>query len=110
MGEVLINGVPVNVATPRAAVDAGIGYLSEDRSSLACAWAGFVSNNVALPALDLFSRGLVVDDRKVRKIAGEYKERIDIRTPTVETPAISLSGGNQQKVVIAKWLVRIATS
>ncbi len=105
-GEVLINGVPVNVATPRAAVDAGIGYLSEDRKQFGLCLELSVSNNVALPALDLFSRGLVVDDRKVRKIAGEYKERIDIRTPTVETPAISLSGGNQQKVVIAKWLVR----
>lgn len=105
-GEVLINGVPVNVATPRAAVDAGIGYLSEDRKQFGLCLGLSVSNNVALPALDLFSRGLVVDDRKVRKIAGEYKERIDIRTPTVETPAISLSGGNQQKVVIAKWLVR----
>ena len=105
-GEVLINGVPVNVATPRAAVDAGIGYLSEDRKQFGLCLGLSVSNNVALPALDLFSRGLVVDDRKVRKTAGEYKERIDIRTPTVETPAISLSGGNQQKVVIAKWLVR----
>ncbi|MDD3572647.1 MAG: sugar ABC transporter ATP-binding protein [Eubacteriales bacterium] len=105
-GEVLINGVPVNVSTPRAAVDAGIGYLSEDRKQFGLCLGLSVANNVALPALERFSRGLVVDDRKVRKTAVEYKERIDIRTPTVDTLAISLSGGNQQKLVIAKWLVR----
>ncbi len=105
-GEILIDGVPVDVSSPRAAVDAGIGYLSEDRKQFGLCLGLSVSNNVALPALDLFCKRFVVDDRKVSKTVTEYKERIDIKTPTVDTPTISLSGGNQQKVVIAKWLVR----
>ncbi len=105
-GEILVNGQPVPIQTPRDAVESGIGYLSEDRKQYGLCLGLSVANNVSLPSLDLFCRGPVVDDRKIRQTSNEYKERIDIRTPTVETSAISLSGGNQQKVVISKWLVR----
>ena len=105
-GEILINGLPVSISTPRDSVSTGIGYLSEDRKQFGLCLGLSVANNVALPTLDLFSRGLVVDDRRIRSTSNEYKGRIDIKTPTVDTPAISLSGGNQQKVVISKWLVR----
>jgi len=105
-GEILVNGQPVPIQTPRDAVESGIGYLSEDRKQYGLCLGLSVANNVSLPSLDLFCRGPVVDDRKIRQTSNEYKERIDIRTPTVETSVISLSGGNQQKVVISKWLVR----
>jgi len=105
-GQIMINGMPVNINSPRDSVNTGIGYLSEDRKQYGLCLGLSVANNVALPTLDLFSKGLVVDDRRIRNTSNEYKERIDIKTPTVDTPAISLSGGNQQKVVISKWLVR----
>lgn len=105
-GEVLVHGRPVSILTPRDSVEAGIGYLSEDRKQFGLCLGLSVSNNVALPTLDRLTRGLLVDDRKIKEITNEYKSRIDIRTPSTDTSAISLSGGNQQKVVIAKWLVR----
>ncbi len=105
-GDILVNGQSIPINTPRHSVEAGIGYLSEDRKQYGLCLGLSVANNVALPTLDLFCSGLVVDDQKIRSTTNEYKQRIDIRTPTVETPAVSLSGGNQQKVVISKWLVR----
>ncbi|HSK69159.1 MAG TPA: sugar ABC transporter ATP-binding protein [Candidatus Limnocylindria bacterium] len=105
-GDILIHGRPADVSSPRAAVRSGIGYLSEDRKQFGLCLGMSVANNVALSSLDSFCNGPVVDDRAIRKVAGEYRERMDIRTPSVDTQAISLSGGNQQKVVISKWLVR----
>jgi ribose transport system ATP-binding protein len=105
-GEILINGMPAQVSTPRDSVQCGIGYLSEDRKQFGLCLGLSVANNVALPTLEDFSNGLVVNDKKIHQVSREYKERIDIRTPTVDTPVISLSGGNQQKVVISKWLVK----
>ena len=105
-GDILVNGRPVPIATPRDSVQSGIGYLSEDRKQYGLCLGLSVANNVALPTLDQFCQGLMVNDREIRRTTLEYRERIDIKTPTVDTPAISLSGGNQQKVVISKWLVR----
>lgn len=105
-GEIRVNGQPVSINTPRDSVEAGIGYLSEDRKQYGLCLGLSVANNVALPALELFCSGLIVDDKRIRETTNEYKNRIDIKTPTVDTPTISLSGGNQQKVVISKWLVR----
>jgi len=65
-----------------------------------------VANNIALTRLDYFCRGLAVDDIKIKETAQEYKDKINIKTPTVETQVRTLSGGNQQKVVLSKWLVR----
>lgn len=105
-GQILVNGLPVTINSPRDSVNTGIGYLSEDRKQFGLCLGLSVANNVALPTLEQFSRGLVVDDKRIRSTSNDYKSRIDIRTPHVDTPAISLSGGNQQKVVISKWLVR----
>ncbi len=105
-GDIFMHGKPVTINTPRDSVEAGIGYLSEDRKQYGLCLGLSVANNVALPTLERFCKGLIVDDEKIKQTSNEYKGRIDIRTPTVDTLAISLSGGNQQKVVISKWLVR----
>ncbi len=105
-GEILIGGKPVNIRTPSDAVRVGIGYLSEDRKQFGLCLHLSVANNVALATLDEFAGSFVVNEQRIRQTAHEYRERINIKTPTVDTLVRSLSGGNQQKVVVAKWLVR----
>lgn len=105
-GVIRLHGKELHVKTPSDAVDAGIGYLSEDRKRYGLCLGLSCADNIILPSLEQFSKGMLVDDKNKTKVSEEYKDKIKIKTPTVETPAISLSGGNQQKVVIAKWLVR----
>jgi len=105
-GEIIKNGKPIRIATPADAVKNGIGYLSEDRKRYGLCLQLSVANNTALPSLDELSGALTVDDKKIRSFTGIYKERIKIKTPTVDTQVRTLSGGNMQKVVVAKWLLR----
>ncbi len=105
-GEIIVSGKRVNIKTPSDAVAAGIGYLSEDRKQFGLCLQLSVANNVALATLNEFSGKLVVKEQKIRQTAHEYQGRINIKTPTVDSLVRSLSGGNQQKVVVAKWLVR----
>ncbi len=105
-GEIFVNGKLVDIQSPADAVDVGIGYLSEDRKRFGLCLVLSVADNIALTKLGQFCRGLAVDDVKIKETAREYKEKINIKTPTVETQVRTLSGGNQQKVVLSKWLVR----
>ena len=105
-GEIWVGGQKVDIKSPSDAVKAGIGYLSEDRKQFGLCLVRSVAENVALASLDRFAAGLMVDDRGIRQTVHEYRHRIQIKTPTVDSLAMGLSGGNQQKVVLAKWLVR----
>lgn len=105
-GEIFINGKKVNIHSPSDAVRAGIGYLSEDRKRFGLCLGLAVSDNVALPNLDTHLVGPLIDDGKILRTTEKYVEQINIKTPQAKTPARSLSGGNQQKVVLAKWLER----
>ncbi len=105
-GTILVNGKEVNIKTPKDAVAAGIGYLSEDRKRYGLCLGLSVADNTVLASLDSVTSGLLMNDAKVQKEAEKYKEQLATKTPTVKTLVRSLSGGNQQKVVIAKWLMR----
>ena len=105
-GEILVNGKQVDIRTPMDAVRAGIGYLSEDRKQFGLCLGLSVADNTAIPSLDALSGKLIVNDDVIRQTAHEYVNMIDIKTPSVDALVRSLSGGNQQKVVVAKWLLR----
>ena len=106
-GEILVHGKPVRIRTPRDAVRQGIGYLSEDRKQFGLATAMDVQANIAMTSLPRLLRlGMFVDAQAVADTAGAYVRQLGIRTPSVAQPVKLLSGGNQQKVVIAKWLLR----
>jgi ribose transport system ATP-binding protein len=106
-GEIRVHGRPVRIRTPRQAVAHGIGYLSEDRKRYGLATAMDVQSNLTMTALRRFLRwGVFLDRRAIAAAAGEQVRRLGIRTPSLEQPVRLLSGGNQQKVVIAKWLLR----
>jgi len=105
-GDIYVNGEQVDIKSPQDAVKHGIGYLSEDRKRFGLATGMSVSNNAVMASLDQHVKGLFIDAKKVRAATQEHVEKIDIRTPSIDQLVKHLSGGNQQKVVISKWLIR----
>ena len=105
-GVVRVNGKEVAIHSPADAVKQGIGYLSEDRKRFGLCLGRSVTENTVLPALDQVSAGFFVDDTKADRISNEYIDKIKTKTPSTRALVRSLSGGNQQKVVISKWLFK----
>jgi ribose transport system ATP-binding protein len=106
-GTILLRGKVIRVGHPADAVRHGIGYLSEDRKRYGLLLDADVKSNITLSALRaMFTTAGFVNDRAARTRAGEVVGALKIKTPSVEQTTKFLSGGNQQKVVIAKWLLR----
>ena len=104
-GEIRVHGKPVTIRTPADAVKHGIGYLSEDRKHFRrSGWTCRTTSRCR--ACRFVRRGVFLDARALRDTAQSYVRQLAIRTPSVAQPARLLSGGNQQKIVIAKWLLR----
>jgi ribose transport system ATP-binding protein len=106
-GEIRVHGKACSISKPADAVKAGIGYLSEDRKHFGLATGMDVRSNIALASLDRFSSRVgVLRESEMRSTAQDYIGKLEIRTPSDRQEVRLLSGGNQQKVVIAKWLYR----
>lgn len=105
-GEVFVNGSRAVIRSPQDAVRYGIGYLSEDRKRYGIIVEKTVADNSVMASYETFSKGLFVNDAKVKREAEKYVELLKTKTPSVDQYVMNLSGGNQQKVVIAKWLIR----
>jgi ribose transport system ATP-binding protein len=106
-GVVKIDGQAVTITSPADAVAAGIGYLSEDRKHFGLATGMTVRENIVMTNLDAFCSTLgVLNEPAMRTTAQDYIGQLDIRTPSDTQEVRLLSGGNQQKIVIAKWLLR----
>lgn len=103
-GEVLLRGKPLRVKGPRDAVNAGIGFLTEDRKSEGLVMGLSVRENVALPSLDAWNAWGLVDRAREQKVVGSLISELQVRPPSLQQQVRYLSGGNQQKVVLAKWL------
>lgn len=104
-GRIEVNGRPVHIGSPSDAVTHGIGYLSEDRKRYGLALGMTVADNAVLASFEDYRRWVFLDHRKILRTTQEFVTRLAIRTPTIEQIVRNLSGGNQQKVVIAKWLI-----
>jgi len=104
-GWIEVNGRRVRINSPQDAVAKGIGYLSEDRKRFGLAVNLCLRDNIVMASYDQFTRGLFVDAKKAEDVTEHYIERLRIKTPSVDQLIRNLSGGNQQKVVIAKWLI-----
>lgn len=106
-GDIFVHGVKHDIESPTDAVKAGIGYLSEDRKHFGLAVSMNVRANIVMACLDRYiNRFKTLDETRMEKVAYEYINLLDIRTPSDLQEVTHLSGGNQQKVVIAKWLLR----
>lgn len=106
-GEIFMHGRKLDIRKPQDAVRAGIGYLSEDRKHFGLATGMDVRNNVAMASLSRFAGPVgLLKEAAMRDAAIRYIDQLAIKTPSDQQEARLLSGGNQQKVVIAKWLLR----
>ncbi|HHW48118.1 MAG TPA: sugar ABC transporter ATP-binding protein [Clostridiaceae bacterium] len=106
-GEIYVNGKLVDIKTPTDAVNAGIAYLSEDRKQFGLALGLDVETNIALAYFKKFTKLFgFVDTKKTSENAEEMVRKLQIKTPSVKQKVKNLSGGNQQKVVLGKWLTR----
>jgi ribose transport system ATP-binding protein len=103
-GQVIVNGREATLRTPRQAIAAGIGLLPEDRKHQGLVLTQTVSENIGLPNLARWSRFGVLSDRQERRAAERWVADLRIKTPSVAERVVRLSGGTQQKVVLARWL------
>lgn len=104
-GEVYIHGKLVKINSPLDAINNGIGYLPEDRKTEGLILSKSVKENITLASLTKkFYRGFIINHKKEAVVAQEYREKLRIKTPGINRQVKFLSGGNQQKVVFAKWL------
>ena len=105
-GDIYINGEKVEIKNPQDAVRHGIGYLSEDRKRYGLVVQKTVAENSTLACLEDYMNGPFINKKKEAQISQKYVEQLKTKTPGVDQFVVNLSGGNQQKVVIAKWLIK----
>ncbi len=103
-GSVEVGGKPVDVSTVSKAIEAGLAYVTEDRKSLGLILEETIQRNITMANLEEVARGQVLNESAETRVAEEYRKALNIRTPGVFQKVMNLSGGNQQKVVLSKWL------
>ncbi len=103
-GEVSLHGKKIDVSTIERAMDAGIAYVTEDRKNFGLVLIDDIKRNITLANLEGVSRNAVIDDGKELTVANKYRRDLNIRCSSVFQQTVNLSGGNQQKVVLSKWL------
>lgn len=104
-GNIYIDGVKVNIRNPREAIKSGIGFITEDRKAEGLVLTLDVGSNITLAGINDFKKGIHIDLKKEKTVIDEYISKLNIKTYGSTQKALNLSGGNQQKVVIAKWLL-----
>ena len=105
-GEIYLNGKRVNIKTPEQAVKNGICYLSEDRKRYGLMLDKSVADNSAIASLDDFITFGLINDKEITRVSAEANAKLRTKTPSMEQLLKNLSGGNQQKVIIARWLMK----
>jgi ABC-type sugar transport system ATPase subunit len=103
VGDIEVDGKPVRITSPVDAIAAGLGYVGEDRA-LGLVPTMSVAGNITLASLGRLGRGPLLDSERERALARRYVDELGIRTASLDHPVATLSGGNQQKVVLARWL------
>ena len=103
-GEVRMRGAPVKLNTVSAAIAAGLAYVTEDRKSLGLILEDSIQRNITLANLNAVASNGLLNEAREAQVAEGYRKSMNIRTPGVHQRVMNLSGGNQQKVVLSKWL------
>lgn len=103
-GTIFVNGKEVTINSPQDAIREGIGYLSEDRKRFGCIVDMTIADNTVMTNLDHYIKGFLIDDREIVRVSDKFVDSLKTKTPSSKQLVRNLSGGNQQKVVIAKWL------
>lgn len=108
-GQIWVNGQAVRVRSPRDAIQQGICLLTEDRKGQGLILMMPVKYNIVLAALDKLNRGQILESSKIDSAASRYVSELNIKTPNLDRAVKFLSGGNQQKAILAKWLCKGAS-
>ena len=103
-GTIKINGKEVDIKSPQDAIREGIGYLSEDRKRYGCIVDMTIANNTVMTNLDKYVHSFLINDSEIVTASDKFVKSLRTKTPSSKQLVRNLSGGNQQKVVIAKWL------
>jgi len=103
-GEVLVDNQTVSLKKPKDAIDKGLAYVSEDRKGNGLILIQDIKQNITVANLKKLSNYMVIDKNEEIEIAEKYRESMNIKTPSIEQKVMNLSGGNQQKVALSKWL------
>jgi rhamnose transport system ATP-binding protein len=103
-GDILLRGQKASIRTPADAVELGIAYVPEDRRRHGVILEMPIAENATLAILRRISTGGFLDFAREREIAATYVDKLGVKTPSIDTPAGHLSGGNQQKVALSRWL------
>lgn len=104
-GEILVNGQKKKMRAPKDAIDAGIGLLTEDRKLTGCFLPLSVRDNMIMVNIEKYTKGGLLDKKKIESDCAEQKKKMNIKTPNMDQLISNLSGGNQQKVLIGRWLL-----
>lgn len=104
-GKFIFKGKEISPKTPKDAIELGIGLIPEDRKKEGALLGMSIRCNINMPIYQRISKGTVINEKKEEEIAQTYRKEISIKTPTLDQLVKNLSGGNQQKVILAKWLV-----
>lgn len=105
-GEIYIKGKKVHIKSPADAVKHSIGYLSEDRKRYGLMLLKSVAENTAIASMDRYITAGIINDGKLKEEAKVYNDKLRTKTPSMDQLLKNLSGGNQQKVIIARWLIQ----
>nr|WP_300004864.1 sugar ABC transporter ATP-binding protein [Tissierella sp.] len=108
-GELLINGSLENIKSPKDAIDKKIAFVTEDRKSLGLLLDRSVLDNVTYSSLENISKMGIIDKKREKKLVEDILEKLQVKYSSIDEKVLNLSGGNQQKVVIAKWLLSDAS-
>ena len=103
--KIYLNGKEIRINTPLDAIRHGMGYITEERKQTGYIWVHSIRENLALASLKKLTHWGFVDRKEERSLAEDMFKLLDIRAPSLETMLVNLSGGNQQKVVVGKWLL-----
>ena len=103
-GQILLNGQEINPKAPREAIDLGIALVPEDRKRHGALLTNSIRNNINMPIYERISKASVINSGTERSTAEKYRTEIQIKCPNINQLVKNLSGGNQQKVILGKWL------
>ena len=103
-GDLILNGAKVHLTSPKNAIEHKLAYVTEDRKGNGLVLSNSIKTNTSLANLDAISKNKVIDQDKEYEVAVEYVKKLRTKTPSVEQNVGNLSGGNQQKVLLAKWM------
>ena len=101
-GEILVDGKPVRLRSPKEAIDEGIFMIPESRKEQGLVLGSSIADNLTLASLSRATKAGLVSGRKIRQTAKELAEKVDLRFTSIAQPAVSLSGGNQQKILFGR--------